>query len=170
MTALLIIKAAEMAQESHKGQVRKYTGEPYYEHPKAVAKLVMNAGLPDKAVAAALLHDVVEDCDVTLDEVACLCGYEVAELVEMLTDVSRPEDGNRASRKKIDLEHTAKANYLAKSIKCADLIDNSRSIVEHDPKFAKVYMKEKKALLEVLVGAESSLYNMAKKIVEDYYS
>jgi len=59
---------------------------------------------------AAWLHDTVEDTPCTLDDVRNMCGEEVAVLVEMLTDTSKPEDGNRAARKAIDREHTAKAS------------------------------------------------------------
>jgi hypothetical protein len=58
----------------------------------------------------------------------------------------------------------------AKTIKLADLIDNSLDIQKHDPNFAKVYMQEKKALLEVLREGDATLYARAKKIVDDYYS
>ena len=67
----------------------------------------------------------------------------MAELVDDLTDVSKPQDGNRATRKELDRQHTAKASPDAKTIKLADLISNSRSIMKDDPNFAKVYMKEK---------------------------
>jgi hypothetical protein len=81
----------------------------------------------------------------------------------MLTDVSRPEDGNRAARKAIDLAHTAKASPAAKTIKLADLIDNTRSIVERDPDFAKVYLQEKARLLEVLQEGDPTLMAMARE-------
>jgi hypothetical protein len=83
----------------------------------------------------------------------------------MLTDVSKPTDGNRAKRKNMDREHIAKASLQAKTIKLADLIDNTRSIVEHDPKFAKVYLTEKALLLEVLREGDSFLWSMAHKIL-----
>jgi len=108
---------------------------------------------------------VVEDTPATLDEVVRIFGFEVSELVEMLTNVSKPADGNRAKRKMIDREHMAKASPQAKTIKLADLIDNTRSMVEHDPKFAKVYLAEKALLLEVLREGDASLWRMAHKIL-----
>lgn len=150
------------------GQLRKYTGEPYINHPKAVAELVRSVPHTEEMIAAAWLHDTVEDTNCTLDEIDNLFGFEVAALVEMLTDVSKPEDGNRATRKAIDREHTAKASPEGKTIKLADLIDNSHSIIERDPKFAKVYLAEKALLLEVLTEGNEQLWRRAKDIVDSH--
>lgn len=165
----ILSNAILFATEKHKGQVRKYTGEPYINHPIAVARILSEVTDDANMVAAALLHDTVEDTDATLEEIEELFGVDVAELVEMLTDVSKPEDGNRVQRKAIDRAHTAKAAPRAKTIKLADLIHNTSSITAHDPKFAKVYMEEKKLLLEVLTEGDERLYNIAKGLVEDYF-
>jgi (p)ppGpp synthase/HD superfamily hydrolase len=140
------------AFNAHKGQVRKYTGEPYIHHPQAVMTCLMD--LYPEATAtmlrAALLHDVVEDTTATIDDVERAFGTRVAELVDWLTDISKPEDGNRRRRKAMDRKHTQNAPFEAQLIKCADLIDNTSSIVEHDPKFAKTYLAEKRLLLDVM--------------------
>ena len=114
-------------------------------------------------VAAALLHDVVEDTDVSLEDISIKFGPDIADLVSDLTDVSKPEDGNRATRKALDRAHTARASAAAKTIKLADLISNSRSIVEFDPHFAKVYLKEKALLLGVLTDGDQILWKKAHK-------
>ena len=148
-------------------QVRKYTGEPYIVHPEAVAQLVRSVPHTEEMLAAAWLHDTVEDTEATLEEIERECGAEVADLVEMLTDPSRPEDGNRARRKAIDRAHTALASPDAKTIKLADLIDNTRSIVQCDPGFARVYLAEKRKLLEVLRDGDPKLWGVAAGIAED---
>lgn len=151
------------------GQKRKYTGEDYYFHPEEVALLVyttLGENCTQEMLAAALCHDLCEDTGITLEFVKLNLSEEVAVLVEMLTDVSKPEDGNRAQRKEIDRQHTAKASPAAKTIKLADLISNSKSILEHDKDFAKVYIKEKELLLEVLTEGDPTLYAQAKGIVE----
>jgi hypothetical protein len=79
-----------------------------------------------------------------------------------LTDVSAAADGNRAVRKAIDLAHTAKACADAKTIKLADLLSNTASIVEHDPGFARVYLKEKSAMLAVMTDGDATLLARAK--------
>lgn len=148
------------------GQKRKYTGEDYWHHPVEVLDILLD-NLPDVSKhmqIAALLHDVVEDTKVSLDQVCDAFGEIVAIYVEQLTDVSKPEDGNRAARKAIDLAHTAKASPEAKTIKLADLISNSRSIVARDPEFAKVYLAEKRALLQVLKEGDPTLYQIAYDI------
>lgn len=146
-------------------QVRKYTGEPYIDHPAEVVQILI--GLNDVTpamIAAAWLHDVVEDTGVTLDLVREEFGGEIAKLVYGLTDVSRPEDGNRATRKAIDRAHTAAQCPRVKTIKLADLISNTRSIVARDPEFAKVYLAEKRELLEVLRDGDSTLWERAAKL------
>ena len=107
----------------------------------------------------------MEDTHATLDDIEDAFGARVATLVEMLTDVSRPEDGNRAVRKAIDRAHIAQASPDAKTIKLADLIDNTRSIVTHDPVFACVYLGEKAALLEVLHEGDPALYRQAQNLL-----
>ena len=147
------------------GQRRKYTLTPYIEHPAAVVELVRGVPHDPAMLAAAWLHDTVEDTQVTREDIAREFGAEVASLVDQLTDVSRPGDGNRAARKAIDREHTARAEPRAKTIKLADLIDNSRSILERDPKFAAVYLREKAALLEVLREGDATMWAEAERIV-----
>jgi (p)ppGpp synthase/HD superfamily hydrolase len=156
-------RALEFARAAHGsiGHMRKYTGEPYIVHPIAVAEIVRSVPHTPEMIAAAYLHDVVEDTPVTLDELRAEFGDEVAELVDWLTDVSRPGDGNRRTRKAIDLEHTAKAPPAAKTIKLADLIDNSLTIAEHDRGFWPVYRREKRALLEVLKDGDETLWERA---------
>ena len=171
MPSELYIAARAFAAGAHAaiGQTRKYTGRPYVEHPIAVAEIVLNIGCSEEVAAAALLHDVVEDTAVTPDIVQAAFGLRVRELVEEVTDVSRPEDGNRARRKAMDREHLAKASPEGQTIKLADMIDNSRSIARHDPDFARVYMREKRALLEVLTQGDARLLHHARSIVSAYF-
>ena len=155
----MITKAIEFAIAAHGEQKRKYTFEPYFTHPMAVARYVAShvRDFTQEMVVAALLHDVVEDTPHTLDEIRDEFGDTVATYVHYLTDVSTHADGNRATRKRLDREHIAKAPVEAKTIKLADLIDNTSSIVAHDPKFAKVYLAEKVLLLEVLGEGDAGL-------------
>ena len=159
--------ALQLATAAHRGQQRKYTGEPYIAHPVAVANLVRSVPHDEAMIAAALCHDVVEDTAVSIEQIATTLGSEVAGLVSDLTDVSRPGDGNRATRKAIDRAHSAAASARAQTIKCADLIENAASILERDPKFAKVFLREMEELLAVLTQADASLRRTALKIVHD---
>ena len=144
------------------GQLRKYTHEPYWVHPAEVAATVKTVAHTEAMVAAAYLHDVVEDTGVTLELVRAEFGDEVATLVGWLTDVSRPDHGNRAARKAVDRAHTASAPAEAQTVKLADLLSNTKSIMEHDPEFAKVYLAEKRALLEVMTKGDAELLARAR--------
>lgn len=160
-------KAYQFAKKAHKGQKRKYTFEPYINHPVEVMQIVSTVPHTEEMLAAALGHDLYEDCGITYDEFAKEFGIITAWYIDQLSDVSKPEDGNRAKRKEIDRQHTATAHPNAKTIKLADLISNSRSIVKHDKDFARVYIKEKELLLEVLTEGDATLYAQAKQIVEE---
>ena len=146
-------------------QVRKYTFEPYIVHPTEVAGIVATVPHTNEMLAAAYLHDTVEDTGVSIVDIQVEFGNEVASLVSWLTDVSKPEQGNRAVRKAIDREHTAMAPAAAQTVKLADLIANSRSILAHDPAFARVYLEEKRMLLEVLTRGDATLMAQARRIV-----
>jgi len=168
----LIDFAYKFAKEAHGDQKRKYTGEPYITHPVAVAKIVMTAEFCDcEMIAAAILHDVIEDTDRTYEEIRD-AGFRsgIADLVRELSDVSVPTDGNRAVRKAIDREHLAGASNRAKTIKLADLIHNTGSIVKYGKGFAAIYMREKALLLDVLVGGDEQLMRKARGLVDDYFN
>ena len=155
-----------MAAHAAVGQKRKYTGEPYIVHPGEVASIVASVpGSTPDMVAAAWLHDVIEDTGCTFTDVHMAFGIDIATLVGWLTDVSKPTDGNRAKRKAIDREHTAQAPAEAQTIKLADLISNSKSIMQYDPDFAVTYLAEKKLLLEVLTKGDPGLHAEASKYV-----
>ncbi len=145
------------------GNIRKYTGEPYINHPAEVVSILKMCTTPatEQMKCAAWLHDVVEDTGVPLSVIDDIFGHYVAALVEQLTDISKPEDGNRAARKEIDRNHTAACNASAATIKLADLISNSKSIMERDLEFAKTYLAEKRLLLEVLRHGDKNLWDIA---------
>jgi len=152
---------------AHRNQKRKYTGEPYVLHCKAVAELVAEYVDDSYAVVAAALHDTVEDCGITYDDLCLVFNETVAALVLEVTDVSKPEDGNREERKRIDREHVAKSSPLGATIKLADLIDNTSTIVRHDKGFARIYLAEKEMLLDVLAHGDADLYRRAKEVLRD---
>lgn len=166
----IVEKARIFATAAHHGarHFRKYTGAHYINHPASVVALVRSVPHTPEMLAAAWLHDTVEDTGVTLMLIEMEFGEGVADLVEMLTDVSGPLDGPRHCRKQKDLEHTAKASPAAKTIKLADLIDNTSSIVKYDPIFAQVYIREKARLLQVLTEGDPMLYSQAAACVDTY--
>ncbi|MCP4333682.1 MAG: bifunctional (p)ppGpp synthetase/guanosine-3',5'-bis(diphosphate) 3'-pyrophosphohydrolase [Gammaproteobacteria bacterium] len=162
----LIERARLFATSAHKriDQRRKYSNQPYQVHLQAVAELVASISDDPEMIAAAWLHDTVEDTPATLDDISENFGIAVAYLVENLTDVSKPSDGNRALRKTIDRDHLARASARAMTVKLADLIDNCSDITRHDERFARVYLQEMGALLEVLGDGDQRLYNQARRL------
>ena len=152
--------AMDFARQVHVGQVRKYTGNPYSDHLAEVAGIVATVDGTDSTIAAAWLHDYVEDINPTdgLRVVQHRFGPQVAEAVRLLSDL---EVGSRVERKAYSRARLASAPAWVQTIKCADLISNTSSIVLHDPKFAVTYLAEKRALLEVLTLAHPALRRIA---------
>lgn len=159
----LLAKAIQFAVTAHGEQKRKYTGEPYVTHPLAVMRIVQGVPHTTEMLVAAVLHDVVEDTPVELVEIKEEFGPVVATYVDGLTDISRPEDGNRATRKALDRAHTADQPAEVQTIKLADLIHNTASIAEFDPSFYKVYKQEKIKLLKILTKGDRTLMFRAQQ-------
>ena len=123
----LVRSALEQARSDHEGQVRNGSGGmPYVEHPKAVAALLDEQGYRDEVLAAALLHDVVEDSETTLDELREKFGSEVAGYVGVLTDDQSVDDYRE--RKAEHRERVAAAAPEAHAIYAADKLTNTRTL------------------------------------------
>jgi (p)ppGpp synthase/HD superfamily hydrolase len=119
----LIHLALGTAREAHAGQVRNGSGgRPYIEHPLAVAERVAEAGYDDEVLAAALLHDVVEDSELTVEQLRERFGAAVAELVDVLSDDESIE--SYADRKAEHRARVAVAREPALAIYAADKLTN----------------------------------------------
>lgn len=166
----LAFDAMEFAREVHANQRRRYTNAPYFDHLAEVAGIAMSVGWkiphvhPDEFMAAAWLHDCVEDQGVAEGELIHMFGTVVARGVMLLSDL---EQGNRATRKRLSRERLAAAPGWVQTIKCADLISNTSSIVQYDPAFAKVYLEEKRLLLEVMTKADRRLWEIANQLSQE---
>jgi (p)ppGpp synthase/HD superfamily hydrolase len=153
------------ANKAHSGQKRKYTGEDYIVHPMRVALAGIYAGghtANRTAVAAALLHDVVEDTSVTFDELRLFLSRvfinhadtaEIMRLVIALTDVYTKDNFielNRHQRKKEERVRMGDTfDSTLYQIKLADMLDNQHSINKYDPSFAKTFNAEYLSFLEL---------------------
>lgn len=129
-STVLIAQAYELAAEAHEGQFRK-SGEPYIHHPLSVARIVAEMGLDDITVAAALLHDSVEDTGVTLEQVAARFGDEVAAIVDGVTKLDRVQFDSKAAQQAASMRKMLVA--IAKDlrvlmIKLADRLHNMRTL------------------------------------------
>lgn len=167
-----IEQAQEFAHEAHDRikQVRKYSGEPYWVHTDAVAATVRAVvGSTDDMVIAAHLHDILEDVTpkypaYSEGQIEVLFGKPVLLMVKELTDVFTKEaypDWNRAKRHSMENERIGTIQPQSKTIKLADLIDNTKSIVANDADFARVYLREKLNLLGFLSEGDSGLLQQA---------
>lgn len=151
----LVVEARDYARVAHGDQKRKYTGAPYTDHLHEVACILL-AHVPDaepEMVAAAYLHDTVEDTAVRPVDILFTFGPTVGAYVDALTDVPAQDGMNRRERKKRDQLRLKTAAYQAQAIKLADLASNTASISAHDAGFAKVYLPEKLAMLGAISGA-----------------
>lgn len=160
----LALDAMAFARHAHAHHLRKYTENPYVDHLAEVAGIAMAAGWhnaqihPDKLMAVCWLHDCVEDQGVDPAELEKLFGVDVMAGVLMLSDL---ETGNRTERKAASRRRLHASPGWVQTIKVADLMSNTSSIVKHDPKFAVTYLEEKRLMLAVLDKADPSLREMA---------
>jgi (p)ppGpp synthase/HD superfamily hydrolase len=164
----LVLKAHAFAIKAHAGVFRKWSGEPYVEHAERVAASLAALGFGPEVVAAGYLHDVVEDCPVSAEELAAEFGPKVAALVVEVTNPKIPKvPENRAFRKAAVVNHLAGASYEGASIKLADMLDNSSNVAALAPEFAKGYLAEMAKKLAVLSHGHPELFakvaaNLAK--------
>ncbi len=131
----LIERAYRYADGKHKDQLRK-SGEPYIIHPLAVAEIVAEIGLDSDAIAAALLHDCLEDTDASFEEISRLFGETIAELVEGVTKLTRVQYSTMEEQQ---MENLRKM-FMAMSkdirvilIKIADRLHNTRTLQYQSP-------------------------------------
>jgi (p)ppGpp synthase/HD superfamily hydrolase len=164
----IIKQAAKFSYRAHFGQFRKYTGRPYIVHPAKVAHLLKST--TSDIICAGWLHDVIEDTDYTEDELIPIFGNDIVSHVLEVTNIAKPDDGNRQKRFQINLDHLKNVSYAGATIKCADIIDNVPSIVKHDPEFAKVYIKEKMQVMDAISSkADLFLLLSAEKVIQTSY-
>ncbi len=153
----IIDQAYQFAAEAHEGQFRR-SGEPFIEHPLQTALFLAELRLDSNALAAALLHDVVEDCDVCLEEIEVEFGSEIAGLVDGVTKLTKAEmaseEGNRGfllAGPEVDLEQAASLRKMLVSmasdirvvlIKLADRLHNMRTLYALSPNRRRAIAKE----------------------------
>ena len=127
----LITKAFNFARQAHKG-VRRHSGEPYIMHPLAVAQIVSKEiGLGSTSICAALLHDVVEDTDYTIEDIKNLFGQKIADIVNGLTKISGGVFGVQASEQAENFKKlllTMSEDIRVILIKIADRLHNMRTL------------------------------------------
>ena len=160
------------AESAHGTQKRKYRDELYIRHPERVMETCRSVGSGTEILAAALLHDVLEDTEV--DEREMLEFLETVfppeparktlDLVIEMTDVYTKEKFphlNRRARKAKELERIKNTSADAQTIKYADIMDNAPDTTEHDPGFAKKMLHEYRVMLNETAKGNEQLYKKA---------
>ena len=138
----IIERAFEVAEEAHRGQTRK-SGEPYITHPLAVTKILADLGIGVTSLAAALLHDTVEDTPYTLDALTRDFGTEVAMLVDGVTKLDKVKFGENAQAETVRKMVVAMSKDIrVLVIKLADRLHNARTWGFVDPEKARKKAQE----------------------------
>jgi (p)ppGpp synthase/HD superfamily hydrolase len=163
----LILRAAKFAHQSHEGQRRKFSDTPFIMHPIRVAGRVATLSTSTEVmVAAAFLHDVVEDTPVKLAEIEDQFGSDVALLVEHLTEPSLGMNAPRAERKAIDVEYMKQADPRAQVIRLVDRIDNLRDMTGASANLLRRFVEESRLLIAEIGEASPELQQEANNLLQ----
>lgn len=172
----ILDQVKEFAGKAHGEQRRKYTSELYIVHPVRVMETCCHYTSSVPVLAAALLHDVLEDTDVSEKQMqefllsvmskedAALTLQLVIELTDVYTKPAYPKL-NRRVRKAKEYERMERISSEAQTIKYADIIDNSKEISSHDTDFAPVFLRECNILLSKIKKGDQELYEKALQLV-----
>ena len=174
----ILKKIADFADKAHDTQKRKYAPDRYIVHPIRVMEMCRKHSDDLCILAAALLHDVLEDTPVQKDKLRDFLltlmnppmTDKVLAMVTDLTDVYVKKDYphlKRRVRKNKELQRLEKTSAGSQTIKYADIIDNTGEIVNEDPDFAPVYLHECKATLRKLDKGNTALQQQAIETVDD---
>ena len=171
----VVQKAFDFANEAHKN-VRRRSGEPYILHPIAVAKIVVNdIGLGYKSIAAALLHDVVEDTDYTVDDIRHMFGDKIASLVDGLTKIKNVLDNEDKKSKDAGYTESLQAENFKRIlltlnddvrvvlIKLADRLHNCRTI-EFMPEYKRDKILSETMFIFVPLAHRLGLYEVKSEM------
>src|SRR5262245_15002388 len=156
----LVLQAAAFAAEKHRTQRRKDVETPYINHPIQLAYILVQANIEDPIVlAAALLHDTVEDTSTTFDEIEIVFGYEIARIVAECSD---DKSLGKLERKQAQIDHAPKLSHRAKLVKIADKIANVSDIEGAPPagwslERKREYFDWAKAVVDRMRGTNAAL-------------
>ncbi len=157
-----IVKAFNFANEAHKG-VRRRSGEPYIIHPIAVAKIVVSEiGLGYKSIVTALLHDVVEDTEYTVDDIKRLFGEKIASLVDGLTKIKAAFDSDNTNLQAENFKRiilTLNDDVRVVLIKLADRLHNIRTI-ESMPDYKREKILSETMYVFIPLASRLGLYSI----------
>jgi guanosine-3',5'-bis(diphosphate) 3'-pyrophosphohydrolase len=168
----------KFTDNAHGEQMRKYTDERYIVHPVRVMQTCQQYSHDPALLAAALLHDVLEDTPVTESEIRSFLSSHLSadetnkavQYVVELTDVfikKKFPRMNRQKRKEKEADRLSRVSAEAQTIKYADIMDNAVNIVLHDQNFGSRYLKESQMILDVMQKGHPVLYERALHTVKE---
>jgi guanosine-3',5'-bis(diphosphate) 3'-pyrophosphohydrolase len=168
----------DFADRAHGQQMRKYTPERYIVHPVRVMNLLREYTNDVTMLAAALLHDVIEDTPVKKEDIHAFLlnqmrpeqAERTTRLVVELSDVYVKKDypqWNRRKRKEKETARLEKTSSDSQTVKYADIIDNSSEIINYDTDFAPLFLYECRAILKRLNKGNPQLYKRAIETVDN---
>ena len=174
----ILEKVEAFADKAHGNQMRRFAPDRYIVHPKRVMETCRNYTNDITVLAAALLHDVLEDTEVSREELLAFLktvlpveqAIKTVHLVVDLTDVYIKKDYphlKRRARKSRELKRLEKTHPDSQTVKYADIIDNSPEITQEDPDFAIVYLRECAAILRKLDKGVPELHQKAVEVVDE---
>jgi len=153
-------QALQLCKLHHRGQWRKWSNVPYWHHPVEVTEILLQCDyVDDDTIAASLLHDTREDTDITVREIEAISS-KTFRLVEALTNTNR-WDGDKDRQLEHNLKRLSFAPRDAKLIKAADVLHNSRDIVQTNIKRAPKYLIKKIRTLEA-VQTDSNVWKQTQ--------
>lgn len=165
-------KVIEFATEKHSKQVRKESGVPYIFHPIAVANRLQKLGIVDEILlASAILHDVVEDCGVTLTELFVELkeiGYnnrEANEIIGLVAELTREETSDITKEKY--LQSFFKSSIEALIIKVLDRIENVEDFTAYNRNYAPKYFRKGKAIFEAFADRMDEFVTRFSQVTYD---
>jgi len=177
MDSHILKEIITFADHAHGDQQRKYSKERYIVHPIRVMQTVQQYTNDLPVLAAALLHDVLEDTPVTLEEIRLFLKQHMSasdtertlDLVRDLTAIYTKKAFsrmNRRTRKQKEFDRLSRAKSEAQTIKYADVMDNVVDIMTHDPDFGRVFLTEAELLLAKIDRGNPVLYQRAKQTLK----
>lgn len=148
-------------------QRRKYDGEPYINHPERVVRRLRDLGAPADVLAAAWLHDTLEDTILQPEDILERCSAGVLARVETLTDRFNASHGNRAIRNMLRNAKIAASDAWNQNIKLCDREDNLVGVFAHDKKFFVDYFKEALTMVDAFTKANPELLSNIRQFKEE---
>lgn len=164
----LLEKAQRWSARGHFGVNRKFGTIPYIVHPEAVAEIISQVTDDIDVIAAAWLHDIVEDTNATIDDIRSEFNDNIAQLVWEVSKITDNCSCSRDFRVMMNCVHYGNGLKWAKAIKIADAIHNLPSMIRDNPTFAARYVTEKKILLEFIKDGHPLLASILEEIISNF--